>query len=101
MVSDNVLFTYPLNEIQIFSKTKLLIQIYFNDFIYLVVYSSKNKCLLSESQLYFILNYDQDIFCDEDGVREFKNNATCPACKLAFNCDNSSSYFLNNHFHTL
>lgn len=49
----------------------------------------------------FILNYDQDIFCDEDGVREFKNNATCPACKLAFNCDNSSSYFFNNHFHTL
>lgn len=58
------------------------------------------KCLLfdfyiklSFSQLYFILNNDQDIFCDEDGVREFKNNATCPACKLAFNCDYSRSNF--------
>jgi len=37
----------------------------------------------------------KDIFCDEDGTREFNKNLVCPACKYA---DQESAFLIGIYF---
>jgi hypothetical protein len=44
--------------------------------------NNKKEILVTMLDLYNFLNfYNTDIFCDEDGTREFNKAYVCPACK--------------------
>ncbi len=50
---------------------------------YLSVTDGQNWIIVIQKHPHISLTTDVDIFCDEDGTKEFDKALSCPACKLS------------------